>query len=49
LWWLDTRDVTQDELIERLTRQTWLIVNDLLRELGNDLDPNIPLADRDQS
>jgi AcrR family transcriptional regulator len=47
LWWLDTRDVTQDELVERLTRQTWLIVNDRLRELGNDLDPNVPLADRD--
>lgn len=48
LWWLDNRDVTQNELVDRLTRQTWLIVNDRLRELGTSLDPNIPLAERVQ-
>lgn len=47
LWWLDHRDVTRDELVERLTQQTWLIVHDRLRELGTNLDPNTPLANRD--
>jgi len=49
LWWLDHRDVTENELVERLTRQTWLIVNDRLRELGTNLDPNIPLPDQQSS
>jgi AcrR family transcriptional regulator len=49
LWWLDNRDVTQNDITDRLTRQTWLIVNDRLNELRASLDPNTPLAERAQT
>jgi len=45
LWWLDHRDSTRDELVIRLTRQTWLIINDRLQELGFQLDPHLPLCE----
>jgi AcrR family transcriptional regulator len=45
LWWLDHRDSTREELVVRLTRQTWLIIDDRLRELGIQLDPQSPLND----
>lgn len=45
LWWLDHRDSTRDELVIRLTRQTWLIINDRLQELGFQLDPDLPLCE----
>ncbi len=45
LWWLDHRDCTREELVIRLTRQTWLIVDDRLRELGIQLDPQFPLTE----
>lgn len=43
LWWLDHRESTRDDLVIRLTRQTWLIIDDRLRELGTTLDPEAPL------
>lgn len=43
LWWLDHRESTRDDLVVRLTRQTWLIIDDRLRELGTALDPEVPL------
>jgi hypothetical protein len=49
LWRLDNRDVTQNGLTDRMTRQTWLIVNDRLNELRASLDPNTPLAERAQT
>lgn len=45
LWWLDHRDSTRDELVIRLTRQTWLIIDDRLHELGTQLDPQVPLSE----
>lgn len=42
-WWLAHRDATRDEIIERLTTHAWLIFDHRLRELGIELDPNVPL------
>ncbi len=38
IWWLDHRDEPRDALVDRLTRQVWLVVRDMLTALGID-DP----------
>lgn len=34
IWWLDHRDEPREELVDRLTRQVWLILREMLRDLG---------------
>lgn len=45
LRWLDRRVDTREQLINRLTAQAWLIINDHLHERGVDIDPTVPLQD----
>lgn len=33
-WWLDHKDETQDEVVDRLTRQVTLVLEDMLAQLG---------------
>jgi AcrR family transcriptional regulator len=39
IWWLDHRDESQEAVVERVTRQAWLILSDMLRQLG------LPISD----
>ena len=34
IWWLDHEDEQQREVVDRLTRQVWLVFQDLLGQLG---------------
>ena len=34
IWWLDHRDEPRDRLVDRLTRQVWLIFREMLRDIG---------------
>lgn len=34
IWWLDHEDEVQDEVVDRLTRQVWQILHDMLAQLG---------------
>jgi hypothetical protein len=43
LRWLSRPVDTREQLIDRLTAQTWLIVDHHLREFGIHVDPAIPL------
>jgi AcrR family transcriptional regulator len=43
LWWLSRPVGTREQLIDRLTAQTWLILDHHLRELGIHVDPAAPL------
>ena len=36
-WWLDNKDETQDEVVDRLTRQVTLVLHDMLAQLGFDV------------
>jgi len=36
LWWLDHRDETQDEAVDRIARQVQLLLTDMLSDLGVD-------------
>lgn len=38
LWWLDHRDETQDEAVDRIARQVQLLLTDMLTSLGVDPD-----------
>ncbi|MCE5289534.1 MAG: TetR/AcrR family transcriptional regulator [Nocardiaceae bacterium] len=41
LWWLDNPDqLTDDELVDKLTRQVWLLVEQAVRDLGIDAEPD---------
>jgi AcrR family transcriptional regulator len=44
LAWLNRRKETRKRLIDRLTRQTWLLIDDHLREIGVHIDPDAPLG-----
>ncbi|MDZ5619234.1 TetR/AcrR family transcriptional regulator [Nocardioides sp. HM23] len=37
IWWLDHKDETQDEVVDRLTRQVTLVLTDMLSQLGFDV------------
>lgn len=40
LWWLDHRDdLTADQMVEKLTRQVWIIVEQAAREVGVLVEP----------
>jgi AcrR family transcriptional regulator len=43
LAWLVRRTETREQLIDRLTSQTWLIIDHHLRRVGVHLDPAVPL------
>jgi AcrR family transcriptional regulator len=49
LRWLRRRTETRDQLINRLTDHTWLILDDYLRGFGVHVDPSVPLTRTDQS
>jgi AcrR family transcriptional regulator len=34
IWWLDHRDEPRDDLVDRLTRQVWLVLADMLTAFG---------------
>ncbi|KAA1424057.1 TetR/AcrR family transcriptional regulator [Nocardioides antri] len=36
-WWLDHKDETQDEVVDRLSRQVTLVLKDMLGQLGFDV------------
>ena len=36
-WWLDHKDETQDEVVDRLSRQVTLVLEDMLAQLGYDV------------
>lgn len=44
-WWLTHRESTQDELVELLTAEAWLLIDNRLRILGIPLDPSTPIRD----
>lgn len=49
LRWLTRPVATREQLIDRLTAQSWLILDHHLRELGIRVDPTVPLAQRQQT
>jgi len=38
IWWLDHHDEEQEQVIDRLARQVWLIIRDALLQLGLPID-----------
>lgn len=42
-WWLDHKDETQDEVVDRLTRQVALVLNDMLAQLGFEVPDDMVL------
>lgn len=34
IWWLDQKDEEEDQVVDRLTRQVWQILHDMLAQLG---------------
>jgi AcrR family transcriptional regulator len=44
LRWLRLRTETRDQLIDRLTSRSWLIIDDHLRSLGVRVDPSVHLS-----
>jgi AcrR family transcriptional regulator len=42
-WWLEHRDVPRTELTEALSTQVWLIIENMARSLGLDLDADTTL------
>lgn len=41
LWWLDNPDqLTDDQLVDKLTRQVWLVVEQAVRDMGIAVDPD---------
>jgi hypothetical protein len=49
LRWLSRPVGTRDQLIDRLTAQTWLILDHHLREFDIHVDPAMPLPQRQQA
>lgn len=43
IWWLDHTDETQDQVVERLSRQVTLVLNDMLAQLGYDVPADMVL------
>lgn len=37
IWWIDHEDETQDEVVDRLSRQVTLVLNDMMSQLGFDV------------
>ncbi|MEZ0577636.1 TetR/AcrR family transcriptional regulator [Nocardioides sp. MH1] len=37
IWWLDHQDETQDEVVDRLSRQVTLVLQDMMTQLGYDV------------
>jgi len=44
IWWLDHDDEQQEQVVERLARQVWLILGNMLTELGLPIDDDTVLA-----
>ena len=44
IWWLEHRDERQKHLVDRLARQVWLVIGDMMRELGVQLDEDTRLV-----
>lgn len=44
IWWLDHRDEPRDVLVDRLTRQVWLILKAMLRDLGAEVPDELTLT-----
>lgn len=38
IWWLDHGDEAREELVDRLSRQVWLVLGDLVSEMGVPID-----------
>ncbi|UFS97482.1 TetR/AcrR family transcriptional regulator [Nocardia huaxiensis] len=41
-WWLDHPRETREQLIDRLSTQSWLLLRQRLDEIGVELDPRVP-------
>lgn len=39
-WWLDHREQPADELSAQITQQSWLLLDQMARDLGIEVDPN---------
>ncbi|HSV39527.1 MAG TPA: TetR/AcrR family transcriptional regulator [Nocardioidaceae bacterium] len=44
IWWLDHKDEQQREVVERLTRQIWVVLKDMLEQLGLSIDDETVLS-----
>lgn len=44
IWWLEHHDERQRELVDRLARQVWLVIADMMREHGVELDEHTRLV-----
>ncbi|WP_039799807.1 TetR/AcrR family transcriptional regulator [Nocardia araoensis] len=42
-WWLAHHDTTESALVDRLTTECWLLIDNRLRDLGIAVDPRKPL------
>jgi hypothetical protein len=45
-WWLEHHDTTESALVDRLTTECWLLIDNRLRDLGIAIDPREPLPDK---
>lgn len=44
IWWLDHQDEQQREVVDRVTRQVWLVFKDLVDQLGLPIDEDTVLG-----
>lgn len=44
IWWLDHKDETQDEVVDRLSRQVTLVLKDMLAQLGFEVPDDMVFA-----
>jgi len=44
IWWLDHQEEEQSELVDRVTRQAWLVLGDMARSMGVPLDDDTVLT-----
>lgn len=49
LGWLSRRTETRDRVIDRLTTQVWLLIDNHLRDVGVQIDPGVPLPQLGQT
>ncbi|MBO0880121.1 MAG: TetR/AcrR family transcriptional regulator [Mycobacterium sp.] len=49
LGWLSRRTETRERLIDRLTTQVWLLIDNHLRDVGVQIDPAVPLPQLGQT
>lgn len=46
IWWLDNADETEEQVVDRLSRQVTLVVKDMLVQLGYDVPDDMVLGPR---